>query len=396
MAVMWAHITEDPPPVSSSQAALQPDADEVFARVLAKDPANRFPNCQMFADALRQALGIQPYAVSSARIDRPATALAAAAAVDQPKISAPELVPAQASQSADGAQDSGHAPATKRRCRRKVAVAASNAIAGELSHPATLVVDSGGTPRHRVGGSGHRSAARSSSRRLPSWPKASASTRARRELARLETLTARPSHPSHPSQQTTNLHAIQELGRTLPPPFSPGEPSAPADPGLPPPPRRPRRRMLAVLLGATGVVVLAAAGVGVVFLGSPNAQPAQRSVSQAFSPQQVRTGVLAVRHWKLSGAGGSLLTEQITVSNSTATTQAITFSEPVPTSIAPNLSALHFAPPVSHFANSGRVAVWTLSLPRTSTVGSATGSRPRPRCHHGQAHQLGRRPSCPC
>ncbi len=121
--------------------------------------------------------------------------------------------------------------------------------------------------------------------------------------------------------------------------------------------------MLAVLLGATGVVVLAAAGVGVVFLGSPKAQPAQRSVSQAFSPQQVRTGVLAVRHWKLSGAGGSLLTEQITVSNSTATTQAITFSEPVPTSIAPNLSALHFAPPVSHFANSGRVAVWTLSLP---------------------------------
>ncbi len=185
MAVMWAHITEDPPPVSSSPAALQPDADEVFARVLAKDPANRFPNCQMFADALRQALGIQPYAVSSARIDRPATALAAAAAVDQPKISAPELVPAQASQSADGAQDSGHAPATRRRRRRKVAVAASNAIAGELSHPATLVVDSEPAPpssSRRIRSSSRR--LRSSSRRLPSWPKASASTRARRELAR--------------------------------------------------------------------------------------------------------------------------------------------------------------------------------------------------------------------
>jgi serine/threonine-protein kinase len=347
MAVMWAHITENPPPVNSSLTAVRPDADEVFARVLAKDPANRFPNCQLFADALRQALGIQPYAVSSARIDRPAIALAEAAAIDQPKISAPEFVPAQARQSSDGAQDSGPASTARRgRRRRKQAVAAANATAGELSHPATMVVDSESVP--------------------PAIAENLGSDPGSQRASSLETLTARPphpSHPSHPSHQTTNLRDFQELAKTIVPPFGPGEPSAPVDPGLPPPPSRPRRRALAVLLGAAGVVVLAAGGFGVLFLGSPKAKQPQRSVSQAFSPQQVRAGVLAVRHWKLSGAGGSLLTEQVTVSNSTATTQAITFSEPVPTSIAQNLSAVHFTPPVLHLANSGRVAVWTLSLP---------------------------------
>ena len=56
-AVMYAHLSEPPPPVTSRRAGLPPAVDQVIARALAKVPADRYASCQEFADALLQALG---------------------------------------------------------------------------------------------------------------------------------------------------------------------------------------------------------------------------------------------------------------------------------------------------------------------------------------------------
>ena len=56
-AVMYAHLSEPPPPVTSRRAGLPPAVDQVVARALAKAPADRYASCQEFADALLQALG---------------------------------------------------------------------------------------------------------------------------------------------------------------------------------------------------------------------------------------------------------------------------------------------------------------------------------------------------
>jgi serine/threonine protein kinase/predicted lipoprotein with Yx(FWY)xxD motif len=60
-AVIWAHLSEPPPPLTSRRANLPPAVDGVLAKALAKDPANRYPSCQAFAEALREALGLAPY-----------------------------------------------------------------------------------------------------------------------------------------------------------------------------------------------------------------------------------------------------------------------------------------------------------------------------------------------
>ncbi len=64
-AVMYAQLSEPPPPLASRLPGLPPAVDEVFARALAKPPGGRYPSCREFADALRAALGIQLDASSS-------------------------------------------------------------------------------------------------------------------------------------------------------------------------------------------------------------------------------------------------------------------------------------------------------------------------------------------
>ncbi len=61
MAVMYAQISEPPPPATSRRPELPVAVDAVFARGLAKAPADRFRSCTEFAEALREASGIRPY-----------------------------------------------------------------------------------------------------------------------------------------------------------------------------------------------------------------------------------------------------------------------------------------------------------------------------------------------
>jgi serine/threonine-protein kinase len=60
-AVMWAQLSAPPPSVTVYRPELAAAADQVFARALAKKPADRYLRCADFADALRQALGLAPY-----------------------------------------------------------------------------------------------------------------------------------------------------------------------------------------------------------------------------------------------------------------------------------------------------------------------------------------------
>jgi serine/threonine-protein kinase len=61
MAVLLAHLSQPPPSPSSQQPDLPAAADQVLARGMAKAPEKRYESCRDFADALREALGLEPY-----------------------------------------------------------------------------------------------------------------------------------------------------------------------------------------------------------------------------------------------------------------------------------------------------------------------------------------------
>jgi serine/threonine-protein kinase len=61
LAVIWAHLSTPPPSLASLRPDLPAAADQVFARALAKAPADRYASCRDFADALRYALELAPY-----------------------------------------------------------------------------------------------------------------------------------------------------------------------------------------------------------------------------------------------------------------------------------------------------------------------------------------------
>jgi serine/threonine-protein kinase len=94
MAGLYAHVFEFPPLVSSCRSGLAPGVDEVFARVLAKDPAGRYRSCQEFASALAHALGVRPYAIDDSDDDL----AAGAEAGDQADLGLPPSHPSHPSQ----------------------------------------------------------------------------------------------------------------------------------------------------------------------------------------------------------------------------------------------------------------------------------------------------------
>jgi DNA-binding beta-propeller fold protein YncE len=61
MAIMYAQLSEPPPPVTSRRPDVPTAVNDVFARALAKAPADRYLSCTAFAEALRDAFGIRPY-----------------------------------------------------------------------------------------------------------------------------------------------------------------------------------------------------------------------------------------------------------------------------------------------------------------------------------------------
>jgi serine/threonine protein kinase len=66
IAVLYAHLSTPPPRLTSIRKDLPPGVDDVLARAMAKSPDERYPSCADFADALREALGLDPYDPSRA------------------------------------------------------------------------------------------------------------------------------------------------------------------------------------------------------------------------------------------------------------------------------------------------------------------------------------------
>jgi serine/threonine protein kinase len=61
-AALYSHLSASPPVATSERPELPAAVDIVFAKVLAKSPSDRYATCQEFADALRAALRLKPYA----------------------------------------------------------------------------------------------------------------------------------------------------------------------------------------------------------------------------------------------------------------------------------------------------------------------------------------------
>jgi Protein kinase domain len=56
-AIIWAHVEEMPAMPSTVRAELPPEVDDVFSRVLAKKPDDRYSSCREFIDQARVSLG---------------------------------------------------------------------------------------------------------------------------------------------------------------------------------------------------------------------------------------------------------------------------------------------------------------------------------------------------
>ena len=56
-AIIWAHVEESPTTPTELRPDLPPAVDDVFARVLAKQPGDRYGSCREFIEATRAALG---------------------------------------------------------------------------------------------------------------------------------------------------------------------------------------------------------------------------------------------------------------------------------------------------------------------------------------------------
>jgi serine/threonine protein kinase len=89
MAVLYAHLSVPPPRLTAVRPELPGAVNEVLARALSKEPEDRYGSCGDFADALREALGLEPYDPS-----RPPSARAPAAqAPSRSAATAPLTVP---------------------------------------------------------------------------------------------------------------------------------------------------------------------------------------------------------------------------------------------------------------------------------------------------------------
>jgi serine/threonine protein kinase len=92
MAVLYAHLSTPPPELAAIRPELPAEVDQVVATALAKTPENRYGSCGEFADALREALGIEPYDPSG-RVRPPGKTVRARTLPAAPAKAAPVAVP---------------------------------------------------------------------------------------------------------------------------------------------------------------------------------------------------------------------------------------------------------------------------------------------------------------
>ena len=92
MAVLYAHLSVPPPRLTAVRPELPGAVNQVLARALSKEPEDRYDSCGDFADALREALGLEPYDPSRP-CRRPGAPAAAAHGRSRAAATAPLTVP---------------------------------------------------------------------------------------------------------------------------------------------------------------------------------------------------------------------------------------------------------------------------------------------------------------
>src|SRR5262249_52988042 len=78
LALLWAHVQEEPPKASEHNLALPGEVDTASARAIAKDAPDRYGTCSELVEATREALGLRDVVVVR---DRRALILVALGAV---------------------------------------------------------------------------------------------------------------------------------------------------------------------------------------------------------------------------------------------------------------------------------------------------------------------------
>jgi serine/threonine-protein kinase len=72
VAVLWAHMREDPPPLSAVRPELPRELDGVLAKAMAKSPEDRYRSCRELIADLRHALGVAAVETYAGRtVDEP-------------------------------------------------------------------------------------------------------------------------------------------------------------------------------------------------------------------------------------------------------------------------------------------------------------------------------------
>jgi serine/threonine protein kinase len=91
VSVMYAHLSEPPPPVRLRRPDLPVEVDQVLAKALAKAPAARYATCRDFAAALRLALGLDVSRQDSPAAGHPITEIAFPVAAAVPPVDDPRI-----------------------------------------------------------------------------------------------------------------------------------------------------------------------------------------------------------------------------------------------------------------------------------------------------------------
>jgi len=135
LAVMYAHLSEPPPPLTGRLPGIPAAADAVFARALAKEPADRYASCRAFADALHGAFGLPPHHAAhetgpqldhSAEITPPS---AMTAGNDAPALTLTHSADLRSSQLVPGSREAaGSGPAGQHRARHARAQAQQTSL----------------------------------------------------------------------------------------------------------------------------------------------------------------------------------------------------------------------------------------------------------------------------
>ena len=116
MLVLYAHVSASPPVLTAARPDLPAAADAVLARAMDKLPERRYDSCSDFADALREALGFEPY---DPRRSKPPPASSQVLAVKPSPahgvptktLTLPEPAPPRPPTPGDAAADAGPRPA---------------------------------------------------------------------------------------------------------------------------------------------------------------------------------------------------------------------------------------------------------------------------------------------